>query len=420
MTRIVALGVVVGFALLASGCGPLRGGDGISSGSASRVITDNDRNLAMMSIHAHARWPDRNFDGVDFMRFKDAIRILDDDAGQGAHSRVRRAVAKLLAYSWGGVDYRTAGIEDLLEGNPDAGRPPVDFAALKSEVEAASASTGIPLPPPPDKLLAFQAVIANSPRLAALTGNCLWQVKFDVASIECPSLPIHWTYELWVPRRMEDVARSFDPQKWAESSTIFASSYLVDAPSCCPGTSTLDCTYPAAPGSKDPQEGNPYAAAQAYPKTTFFEYFCFGKNCPACQGSPSCEVAFKNLLCVDTAYDRCVPLQCLTCRADRYDVYYKLAKYLFGEINGNENGNAIKKDSGRIWVRRPTTTEQQALPPGDWSYVHVSKTLEFKSSGLSVAVCKALQTTYADELKGQIAEQACYPIPKECWLATCP
>jgi hypothetical protein len=69
------------------------------------LVTDEQRNLAMLSIHAHAFWPDRNFSGVSFLPLDRAIAILDEDTGPAADSHVRRAIANLWAYGYGRQDF---------------------------------------------------------------------------------------------------------------------------------------------------------------------------------------------------------------------------------------------------------------------------------------------------------------------------
>src|SRR5207245_643206 len=80
--------------------------------STQAGITDQQRVRAMLSIHAHARWPDAKFKTLPFLPLGDAVQILKSDRGPAADSRRRRAVAKLAAYGLGRDDFRR-DISDL-------------------------------------------------------------------------------------------------------------------------------------------------------------------------------------------------------------------------------------------------------------------------------------------------------------------
>src|SRR5439155_15245248 len=191
-----------------------------------------------------------------------------------------------------------------------------------------------------------------------------------------------------IPRAMEDVARSLDPQSWNVASTLFYDSYLVDTPpSCCPHTPTSVCTFTTAPGSSDPSPGTSHPAGEPYGYTALFENFCAGKSCPKCQGT-ECVAAFKNLLCVRTKYDgACVLVPCLARFANSYTVTYHLATFLSGSVYGASTG-PIERDKGTLSVRPATAAEAQGLSGNTWSMVHVEKELVFKSSGLTSAMSK--------------------------------
>jgi hypothetical protein len=380
-------------------------------------ITDTQRNRAMLSIHAHALAPDRNFGRVQFMDFEEAIGILLADTGRRADSRARRAIAELTAYTYPAKDYRSAAVDRLLRRKNEEGKSlDIDYDELIARLEAAAAAQVPPLalsPPVDIKLDLLQVVASNL--LLQVTPTCPY-VVWKTTAIGNPS-PVLWVYELWVPRAMEDVARPLDPQGWNQSSTLFTASYLVDTPSCCPKSATSDCSYTRDPNG-DPMAGSREAAGQPYPYTAFFESFCVGPDCPNCKGKAySCDAAFKNLLCVRTDYDRWVPFQCLASSADRYDVAYHHAAYLFGELNTDETGNDITTDQGELSVRRPMAGDPSLDPRVEWSFVHVDKTLTFKDPGNTIGVGDILKKSYAAELQQQIAEQACYDIPVEWWFA---
>jgi hypothetical protein len=105
------LGSLVGRVFILSACGAARGPRPLPLPDGPS--TDQQRVDAMLSIHAHAYPPDRGFGQARFMEFDDAIEVLLEDRGQGADSRVRRAIAKLSSHGWERADFRLA-IEKLL------------------------------------------------------------------------------------------------------------------------------------------------------------------------------------------------------------------------------------------------------------------------------------------------------------------
>jgi len=225
---------------------------------------------------------------------------------------------------------------------------------------------------------------------------------------------VTWSFDVKIPRALDDIARSLDPQSWAKASKLFYDSYLVDTPSsCCPHTDTSDCSFKSQPVSKDPQPGTSHSPGQAYDYTAFFEYFCAGNSCPLCQGQP-CLSAFKTLRCVKTHYNRCVPVPSLATFASNYDVSYQLARFLSGQVNGADTGE-IRTDSGTLSVRPACAAEKQNLPGNVWSVVHVDKTLVFRSGAMTAGVGKILKSL-EKELGDRIVEQACHNIPRKWWF----
>jgi hypothetical protein len=378
-------------------------------------VTKQEVGEAMVSVHAHARWPDKNFGGADFIPLGRAIQTLANETGRrpGAGSRARRAVAKLSSYSYGEFEPEVA----TLLANYDVGS-----ALLKDEIvrAAAKATPPIPLPPTPDRMAELEAIIVDLPLLMMLPpADCRAKAPKYVGGVGKPP-PVKWAYDQFIPRRMDDIARALDPQSWSEASDYFYRSYLVDAPSCCPPKGP-GCPFKAKPPSDpypgDPEEGPERPRGKPYGTTAFFELFCIGKHCPDCEGdSKKCLAAFKNILCVDTRYVPGVTFSVFTSCADQYEVGYSLGGYLYGELNGAEN-QKINADGGTLSVRPATDLERQqnGLVGPDWSLVHVDKHLAFEGS-LGGSAGYVLQA-YEDELAGQIVEQACTEIAPECWIA---
>jgi hypothetical protein len=296
---------------------------------------------------------------------------------------------------------------------------------FKAEVARAAgkATPPIPLPPvTPEHKVALEAVTMDVPLLMMLSpANCRAKApKYD-GGVGMPP-PVEWSYDQFIPRRMEDIARALDPQSWSEASDYFYRSYLVDAPSCCP-PNAKPCSFktksPPDPHAGDPVKGVEHPRGKPYGSTPFFELFCIGKHCPDCKGvTKKCLAEFRNVLCVDTKYEPGVTFSVFASCADRYKVGYELPQggYIYGELDGAED-QKIKADGGTLSVRPATDLERQqnGLVGPDWSLVHVDKHVAFEGS-IGGSAGYVLQT-YEDELAGQIVEQACTEIPPECWIS---
>ncbi len=347
-------------------------------------VTNEQRVAAMLSIHAYARWPDGNFDGVQFLPLRKAVDILRRDRGMAADSRRRRAIAKLAAYAPENEDIRQA-IGDLLMDRRD-------LTATVSKLRTDRAISPALL----------EVGIANS--LSALTPDCPWNLPAPPTGGVKDPPPVEWSYDVSIPRDMEDIARALDPQSWDQCSPFFKETHLASTASpCCPAASS--CTET---GPRSEPAGKPYNQAALY------ERFCVADDCSSpCPGPHKCDIDFENLLCVTTEYDAWVPCSCMVSHADRYDVDYQLASWISGELLGIEPA-AVITDEGRLSTRRATAAETAKLTGSPWSVVHVDKTLDFANSGQTGAVGKFLQAL-KDELAGQVVEQACCEVPTEHW-----
>jgi hypothetical protein len=362
-------------------------------------IADHDRAGAMISVHAHARRPNRNFHGAPIMVLEDAVPILASDVGSAAASRRRRAIAKLAGYGLDRPDFRTA-ITQL----------GVDPAAIDV---ALGAIASVPAPG-----VALELLIFNLPLLVGLTPDCrsLAQAPLTAEVSEAVlDTPTGWSLDLLVPRPVHEVARALDPQSWDQCSVLFKATYLVETPTpCCSVNGPVTgCTAPAGPN--DPPPGSAEPVGKPYGYSSLFEHFCVDNACSQCKGPTYCRAQFKNILCVKTWYDRAVPICCLASCADRYDVSYRLARSMGGELLGNENVG-VTIDQGGLSVRRAQAAERAGLLGNDWSVVHVDKTLSYSSSFYSGALVPYLQALM-DEIKGEVVEISCCTVAKECWLA---
>lgn len=364
----------------------------------------------MLAIHARAFYSDVQLAGIDFLSLDDAVAILDADTGPEADSRVRRAIANLWAYRYGLPSIRTA-IESLLHG-----RRALDFAKidLQLKIELAAHDPPITLPAPPLDIPVVEVTLLDL--LVTLTPDCPYDVPAPIGGVADDPTNVMWSYDVTIPRAMQDVARSLDPQSWDETSAFFYNSYLADvATSCCPHTGSSDCSFTNLSGP-DPPAGKSYARGAPYAPTPFFETFCGGNSCPTC-GGQSCLAVFKNILCVDTAYEPCVLVPCLAGSASGYTVRYGFAKFLSGQASGADTG-PITADWGTLSVRPATAAETSSLPGTPWSVVHVDKTLRFQSGAFTVGAAKIMKSM-EKELGDRIVEQACHNVASSFWFSWC-
>ena len=347
-------------------------------------MTNEQRVAAMLSVHAHARWPDENFDGLRILPLQQAVDILKRDRGMAADSRRRRAIAKLLAYAPGSADVRVA-VDDLLMDRRDLTPKLAESRSVRPAV--------------------LEVAIVNS--LAALTPNCQWTVPAPSGGVANPP-PVQWSYDVFIPRNVGDIARALDPQNWDLCSPFFTDTHLVTtAAPCCP----------AKPGASCSETGVGYEpAGKPYTQAVLYEHFCYADDCSSpCAGPHICAIDFENLLCVTTEYSPWIPFSCAVGGAERYDVDFNLASWISGELLGVEPA-AVIEDDGHVSARRPTAAEAATLTGAPWAVVHVDKTLDFANPGQTGAVGKFLQIL-TDELAGQIVEQACCEVQPECWWA---
>lgn len=364
-------------------------------------VSDADRFEAMVSVHAHARWPDRDFKGFPFMEFRRAISILETDTGPAADSRRRRAIAKLAAHGIERPEFQRA--IEALGVCPRALRGVImeTFGDVASWPAASS----------------IELKIVNSDLLAALTKQCRYLAKKMAGGVFTQPAPsFGWEYDFLIPRPMDSIARSLDAQSWDQCPGYFRHAYLVETPAqCCSNANPecdVDCAHAIEPGTSRPKEkstarGRPYDEC-------LYEHFCVGSNCGSCEWA-DCLSDFENLLCVETGYDAAVPFPWMTAFADRYDVDYGLACSMRGEIVGNDEKTL--SDYGNLHARRLTKAEivtHGVSPLFEWSWVHVEKTISFHGShgGGVGRYLKAKQ----DELGGMVAELACCHVERKCSL----
>ncbi|TMA82834.1 MAG: hypothetical protein E6J72_01555, partial [Deltaproteobacteria bacterium] len=182
-------------------------------------ITDEQRILAMLSIHAYASSPEED--------------------------RVRRAVANLWSGGLGLPKFRRA-IAKLLQGPRQ-----IDFDKIDGELrhELEIHTPGVSSPLPPDLVPLAEMILLDL--LVGLTPDCPYAVPTPMGGVGDDPTKVTWSYDVDVPRPMEDIARSLDPQSWSSGSKFFYDSYLVNPV----------CTYTPNPGTK-PSPGPSYPAGE--------------------------------------------------------------------------------------------------------------------------------------------------------------
>jgi hypothetical protein len=352
-------------------------------------ISDADRVSAMLSVHANAR----NLElAIEFLPELDekggAIDALRRDQGEAASSRRRRAVAKLAGY---GLTLQEGRLENRFA-------PQIDRLGVDPDFISAEVSKRFPmgLPGP----LALELFVGDL--LAFMTPFCRWVQATGKVGGNTPD--IEWSYDVAVPRRFHDVARALDPQSWNQCSLLLHHSYLVANPGDCCSTDPSDC-----PQGPVPPPGTPIPRGKPYSACALFEEYCQDQqgDCTRCDNA-SCEVDFRNVLCISTSYDRLVLWQKMAASANRYEVKFGLGRWIHTEWADEAVGDEIAEDSGLLWVER--------IPgPGPPSAkVHVEKKLRFKDPVVTELV-RELVKAYEDELAGEIVEHACCEVAPETW-----
>jgi hypothetical protein len=318
-------------------------------------FTPGRRLDAMVSIRAHALWPDRNFPpGIRPMALERAASLLRRDPDPFAPSRRRRAIATLAGYGWRAGTFPptiahalgTLGVDPqaLLRRIDEEPAAPADGAELESRV--------------------YDAVDRDRFGGALWVADCHPTKLYQwVSPPDKPSTTSSIT--LSVNRSVDDIARGLDPQSWSTCNQFFLKSYLAVEPV----------------GTADPAPDTPVAAGTAYPATAgsrlFFEHY---------DGRCSFGCWFKNLLDVRTWYES------IPSTSDHgYHIRYDLHRYLSGT-------ESIKIDGGGF----------KAEPSTGGATVTAWKTLQFQSTVATAVTAAVFRQAAA---AGVITDIACCDIP---------
>ena len=366
-------------------------------------ITDAQRGAAMVSIHVHARYYPHSPDTVALViPLQQASQILHQDAGMGADSRRRRAAAKLAAYWIHRFDFGDFDEEIEQIAGPDA------VHTIGGYLGDVIASDSLP----PAEITELKLLNL----LKFMTLHCPWLVNKDLRGGVRTPPPIEWNFEILVPRSVPDIARALDPQSWNECSVMFRASHLVKTPSCCPKTDTADCSCQINPDGTPKPIDPPKPRGMPYDFNALYEHSCYDAQdqCATCDyAGVSCDLNYKNLLCVRTRYDTAIGSSDLLGAVGRYDVDYHLGRSLAGELSDGE-GYLLDSDQGNLHVRAPAAEDLTGVAMGVWSVVHSDKHMSFKDTGMNTEIGELLKAI-EDELKGELAEHACCYVKPEKW-----
>jgi hypothetical protein len=332
--------------------------------AATAEPTSGQRLDAMVSVRAHALWPDGDFPaGFRPMPLERAAALIRNDADPFAPSRRRRAIATLAGYGWraGSFPPPIARALDTLGADPQALLREIDDAGPAARADG-----------PMREARVYDAVERDRFGAVLLVSGChTTKLSQWVSPPTKPSVTSWITIS--VNRTVDDLARSLDPQSWKQCSKLFVKSYLaVD-----PGTSTADPTAdtPVTPGTAYPSTA--VVPGTPYPWRLFFEHY--DGHCPG-----GCW--YKNLLDVRTWYEGTSP--------HTYRVRYELNRYLAGSMS-------LKIDGGGLSAE-PITGGTGGATVNAW------KTLQFDSTIGNAMIAAVLRQSEAAAL---ITEMACCDVP---------
>jgi hypothetical protein len=370
------------------------------------------RLTAMLSVHAHARYPHGRFPrGFTPLPLEDAARFLADDrpAPDEAHdvpaSRRRRAVSKLAAHGLGrpGVgpaarERIVGAIRTIVEGAP---QPPVTSgpSAATASVDDRVASiveritervtpglqargaglraAAVPEPGQATPIELEQALNDEYPALVGEPSDCWSRLAVSVPAVGQSASA--WV-RVEIARPLDDVRASIDPQSWDVCSAFFPAggTYLAD-----PGGGGYPTTNCQAGEGTPETPGSVYGWPDA---KVLFEYFV--------TGIPGFESWFTNLLDIRTTFWPAGTVG----PADAFAVSYSLRRPVCGAVLGVPQRIVIDGGSAVATSAGPGTT-----------IVEGSKMIRF-ASPLVTAATKAMFEVLFDELAAQMGELACCPV----------
>jgi hypothetical protein len=368
----------------------------------------NERTLrrltAMLSVHAHARYPHGRFPpGFTPPPLEYAARALADDRPEPDEkhdvpaSRRRRAVSKLAAYGLGRPGVPEAARERITDAIRTivAGAPPDTRAGMRAAPPSVeewvqrivdrvspvprARGVGRSAAPPPGAEAPSHLERSLSDEYAMLTGDtseCWTRLEVSVPAVgETASA---WV-RVEIARPLEDVRASIDPQSWDECSAFFPANgtYLAD-----PGGGD----YPTSGCVAD--EGTPETPGSVYgwpDAAVLFEHFEMG--------IPGFASWFTNLLDIRTSFWPAGTQG----PEDRFAVSYSLRRPVCGSVLGVPQRIVI--DGGSAVATRN----------GDGTILEGSKVIRFRSA-LVTASTKAMFEVLFDELAAQMGELACCPV----------
>ncbi len=338
---------------------------------------DNAKRIAaMLSIHAHARWPESRFPReVSIMDLTEAARFLDADRGALAGSRRRRAIAKLAGYRYAAH----AISDDELKGalRTLTGRDPQelwDQLALYVSLHAGDN------PPSAEEL---ETAVYDFPQFKDLgVAGC----NTETLQIDVPDAgpEASASVDLNVGKGVCAVAAAMDPQSWDVCSKFFKPPERTYLAKLASGTPVPDS--PVDPGT-------PYGGVLGA-RHLFEDY-----TCPPGTGGTftGCDAHLQNLLLVSSWWD-----SPSTGGTRTYYIRYSLPQG--GALSGTVLGvdAHLTADDGGAEVRESSATSSGL---SGW------KNLRFDNPVLQ-GMTKGVFTVMVDEIAGEFAELACCPLPE--------
>ncbi len=343
---------------------------------------------SMLSIHAHARYPDGRFPrGLEPAPLKDAAKFLADAKVTDdplAPSRRRRAVAKLAAYGLRpGVSAQArVSIEEAIRILVRDDRKAAAIIALAYQYHKRSEQEGTPRgevenSDPPAQPGWIETEISDTYATEVESVSC-WK-KLQVSVPDGGRHPSAWA-KVQVDHSLGDVERAIDPQNWDVCSPFFIKekTYLAKP---------TGGSYPASNCEVAEGPALPSGMAYGYPiPVVLFETF-------VCQVTQGCDAWFTNLLDVTTnyAYTGSIPTE--------FAVSYNFRDGVCGKVAGVDE--KILTDDG--WMHAVSKGPNQTEVEG-------SKIIGFESD-VANGILRGIFEVQFDELAGEVGELACCSVP---------
>ena len=324
-------------------------------------ITDALRDKAMLSVAAHSVLP-RVPDEMGLLSLPAAFGVLAADRDRLAPLRLRRAVAKVVAYQPPGHD-----VNCILK---QLGIDPVPLARALQVVKLREARESA----------AFNAL--GDGLQVEDCGTADLQVHVVDAN---PSFTV--TAEAWVSRSRDRVARILDPQSWDDCSTFWRrpqGTFLIDLDSS--GNIPTGTPTPGLPETV----GDPYPTSHL-PRVLFEHFRCLNDVC-------SFELHLNLWTYVQ---DITAPIP-----GSAYHVWYNLRHQIWYNLRHQRSGiYTVLGYDVRVGLDTDYGLLQAVPDPMGGTRVYMSKTLRY-GSAVQTTIAEAATAQYT-EFAGRLADMLC-------------